>query len=261
MRLHVLHDPERPADGPGETSSLPLVLLHALPLDHRMWADVAARLPCRTLAVDLPDRTDPGEPSFDVAADALAETLAQAGIGRVVAAGCSMGGYLALALAERHPVLVAGLGLVDTWAGADDDAARARRAAMVDELERTSALDSAHAMVPGLLGTTTVSQRPELVDLVHGWIDEQTPAAVAWAQRAIGTRPDRADALRRFTGPVAVVVGDEDRLSGVDVARPMSALAAASRLVVVPSAGHLSPVEQPAAVAKVLAELVQQAEI
>lgn len=260
MRLHVLREGHS-VDQPGETSHGPLVLLHALPLDHRMWTEVAARLSCRTLAVDLPDRTrPPEEPSFDVVADELAETLAEAGTGRVVVAGCSMGGYLALALAQRHPRLVAGLGLVDTRAEADDDAARARRATMVDELERTGALDPAHAMVPGLLGATMASQRPALVDQVHGWIDEQTPATVAWAQRAIGARPDRSATVRAFAGPVAVVVGDEDRLAGVDVARQMAAMAAASRLVVVPGAGHLSPVEQPTLVAEALAELVRQAE-
>lgn len=260
MRLHVLHDETN-------AETLPLVLLHALPLDHRMWADVAAQVPGRVLAVDLPDRTDPpGEPSFDVAADALADVLAQAGAGRVVVAGCSMGGYLALALAQRHPGLVAGLGLVDTRAEADDDAARARRAAMVSELERTrcaaaaaGALDPAHAMVPGLLGTTTATSRPELVDRVHGWIDEQTPATVAWCQRAIGDRPDRTGTVRTFAGPVTVVVGDEDQLSGVDVARRTAATATAAQLVVVPQAGHLSPVEQPTAVAEALTALVLRA--
>ncbi len=258
MRLHVMHEgptPGRPVDG-----ALPLVLLHALPLDHRMWTDVAGRSSGRVLAVDLPDRTDPpGEPSFDLVADELAVTLARAGTGRAVVVGCSMGGYLALALAERHPGLVAALGLVDTRAEADDDAARARRAAMVDELERTGRLDPAHAMVPGLLGATTASRRPELVDRVHRWIDEQTAETVAWAQRAIGARPDRTGALRAFIGPVAVVVGDEDQLTGADVARPMAAMTATARLVVLPRAGHLSPVEQPALVAEALAELVRQA--
>lgn len=260
MRLHVLHD--EPSD-----SASTLVLLHALPLDHRMWEDVvdavrrssqAGLRSYRVLAVDLPDRTDPpGEPSFDVVADELAEVLT--GSGPVVAAGCSMGGYLALALAQRHPALVAGLGLVDTRAEADDDAARARRAAMVEALESTGTLDPAHAMVPGLLGTTTAARRPEVVEQVHGWIDGQTPATVAWCQRAIGARPDRTSTLRAFAGPVTVVVGDEDQLTGVDVARQTAATAAAARLVVVPEAGHLSPVEQPTLVAEALVELVRQA--
>ncbi|MCL2092456.1 MAG: alpha/beta hydrolase [Micrococcales bacterium] len=260
MRLHVLREGP-PAGEPAETGSLPSVLLHALPLDHRMWVDVAARLPGRVLAVDLPDRTGPpGEPSFDAVADQLAEALARAGTERAVVVGCSMGGYLALALAQRHPALVAGLGLVDTRVEADDEAARARRAAMVAVLERTGALDPAHAMVPGLLGATTASRRPTLVAQVHSWIDEQTPATVVWAQRAIGARPDRTAALRAFAGPVVVVVGDEDQLTGVEVARQTAAVATASRLVVVPRAGHLSPVEQPTPVAEALTELVQQAE-
>ncbi|MCL2422970.1 MAG: alpha/beta hydrolase [Micrococcales bacterium] len=250
MRLHTLR--------PGETA-LPLVLVHALPLDHRMWAQVAARLDdgSPVIAVDLPDRSDePGEPSFDVVADVLADGLAHAGYERVVVAGCSMGGYLALALAQRHPALVAGLGLVDTRANADDEAARTRREAMVAQMERTGSLDLARAMVPDLLGATTSARRPELVDQVRGWVDEQTVATVAWCQRAIAARPDRTDVLRGFAGPVAVVVGDEDRLSSVEVARDMAATTHDGELVVIATAGHLSPVEQPVAVAETLTALV-----
>ncbi|MCL2467553.1 MAG: alpha/beta hydrolase [Micrococcales bacterium] len=250
MRLHVLHD------GPHDETAV--LLLHALPLDHRMWAGVAAavhdRLGRRVVAVDLPDRAEPGEPSFDAVADRLAELVTRP----VVVVGCSMGGYLALALAQRHPGLVAGLGLVDTRAEADDDAARARRAAMVSELESTAVMDPAHAMVAGLLGATTTATRPELVSQVHRWIDEQTPATVAWCQRAIGARPDRTQTLGTFDGPVVVVVGDQDVLSGVDVARQMATTAGAP-LVIVPQAGHLSPVEQPRLVAEALVGLVRRA--
>ncbi|MCL2455897.1 MAG: alpha/beta hydrolase [Micrococcales bacterium] len=250
MRVHVLRD--------STAEATPLLLVHALPLDHRMWVDVAAHIPSarRVLAIDLPDRADPpGEPSFDAVADDLAQVL---GTQPVVVAGCSMGGYLALALADRHPHLVAGLGLVDTRAEADDDQALARRAATVAQLEGSGSLDAVRAAIPGLLGATTSASRPEVTDQVRCWVDEQTPETVAWCHRAIGARPDRTETLRTFTGPVSVVVGDEDALSGVDVAQAMAATARDARLVVVPQAGHLSPVEQPALVAQALAELVQR---
>lgn len=254
MRLHTFR---ARTDG-----SVPLLLLHAFPLDHRMWGPAAAQVPAprAVLAVDLPERsTDlPSVPSLEDAADDLAATLAVAGIDRVVPVGISMGGYLALALTERHPSLVAALGLVDTKAVADDAAARAGRLAMADELELSASLDPVRPMVARLTGVTSAQARPRVVEQVDRWVDEQTPQVLAWCQRAMAARPDRSWVVAQFSGPVAVVVGDEDALTGAPVARQLAGLARDARLVVVPKVGHLSAVEDPGAVAQVLAELARR---
>lgn len=127
----------------GTPGSLPLVLLHGFPVDHRMWLDVTDLLPGErtVVAPDLPGfgaspsgpdvatalGADPDVSSVDVMGDGVAAALRDAGIDRAVVAGLSMGGYVALSLAERHPDLVAGLGLVDTKPGADDEQARDRK--------------------------------------------------------------------------------------------------------------------------------------
>ena len=245
---------------------LPLVLLHAFPLDHRMWDEVAASLPGPVLAVDLPGMGPGGgsaglpEPSIDASAAAVAELLAAAGVGRAVLAGLSMGGYVALALAEAHPELVAGLGLLDTKSVADPAEAAANRRRIADDVERTGTVDAVRPMSRTLLGETSLAVRPELVDRVAAWIDAQPPEGVAWSQRAMAARPDRTHVLQAFADPVTVVVGDEDGLTPLDQAEHMVAAARDARLVVVPHAGHLSAVEDPAAVADALAELVARAE-
>ena len=255
MSLHVMRPP---VDG-----HPPLLLLHAFPLDHRMWTAAAAAVPAPrgVLAADLPDRQLPlPEPSLDQAADALAAELAGAGVSRVVVAGLSMGGYLALALLDRHPELVAGLALVDTKAAADTSEAAERRLAVAQQVSEEGSVAAVRPMVTGLLGTTTQVARPDLVAQVAGWIEEQPPAVVAWCQRAMAARPDRTAVLADYRGPVAVVVGDEDGLTGVAVARAMAQVASDAQLVVVPAVGHLSAVEDPAAVGLALAELAARAD-
>ena len=74
----------------------------------------------------------------------------------------------------------------------------------------------------------------------------------------MAARPDRTDVLAAFDGPVVVVVGDEDTITRTEAAHHMVAAAPTARLVVVPQAGHLSAVEQPAAVADALSELMQR---
>lgn len=252
MSLHTYRE-----DGDG----LPLVLLHGFPLDHRMWDAVADALPAGRAvhAVDLPgtpgNADDLPEPALEASADLVAKVLRGAGVEAAVVAGLSMGGYVALALVERHPELVAGLALVDTKSTADTPEARANRLRIADEAETTRSVDPVRPMAASLLGETTRAARPELADEVSAWIDQQEPAGIAWSQRAMAARPDRSDVLRAFRGPVAVVVGDEDTVTPVEAAEHLVATAEGARLVVVPQAGHLSSVEQPAAVAAALADL------
>jgi len=255
MTLHVFREGE----------GVPLVLLHGFPLDHRMWLAVAAGLPGDhpVLAMDLPGTPghadDLPEPSIEASADAVATAMAEAGIGRAVVAGMSMGGYVALALTERHPDLVAALALVDTKSTADAPEARANRLRIADEAERDDTVAPVRPMSGTLVGATTRATRPAVGAQIAEWIEDQVPAGIAWSQRAMAARPDRGDVLARFTGPVTVVVGDEDELTPPAGAEQLAALAHA-RLVVVPHAGHMAATEQPDDVAAALADLVQRAE-
>jgi len=247
-----------------DAGALPLVLLHGFPLDSRMWTAAARSVaqPASVHVVDLPGT--PGHvaglpaPSLEQSADEVARLLTEAGIGRAVVVGLSMGGYVALALAERHPDLLAGLGLADTKSVADTPAAAAGRLAAADALESSRTLDVVLPTVEGLLGESTRTARPQVRDQVLAWVREQEPAGLAWSQRAMAARPDRTEVLRTFAGPVTVMVGDEDTVTPVEQARAMAAVADAA-VVVVPRVGHLSAVEDPAAVATALGELVSKA--
>ncbi|MBO9556517.1 alpha/beta hydrolase [Cellulomonas sp.] len=247
-------------------AGLPLVLLHGFPLDHRMWDAAAALVPGErpVLAVDLPgtptDDEELPEPSLDASADRVAAELRSAGIDRAVVAGLSMGGYVVLALLERHPDLVAGAGLVDSKSTADTDDARANRLRIAAEADESGSVAPVRPMSTTLLGESSRTSRPELVDTIAAWIEDQRPAGVAWSQRAMAARPDRTDVLRGYTGAALVLVGDEDTVTPVEAAEHMAAAAPQAALVVVPRAGHMSALEQPAAVADALGELAQRAD-
>ncbi|WP_277212906.1 alpha/beta fold hydrolase [Isoptericola croceus] len=248
-------------DGAG----VPLVLLHGFPLDHRMWAAMVAELPQgpRVIAVDLPGHghSDLGQlpASLDATADVVHTTLREQGEGNAVVVGLSMGGYVALAMAERHPGFVRGLGLVDTKSTADTDDARAARLKVAAAVMSSQTLDAVMGMPAKLLGPTSELERRSLYPTVYAWIHSQSVTGVAWAQRAMAARPDRTDVLRSFSGPVAVVVGQEDQLTPLDDAQHMADAATDATLTVVPDAAHLSAVEEPVIVAKAVADLHRRA--
>jgi pimeloyl-ACP methyl ester carboxylesterase len=261
----------------GVPGRMPLVLLHAFPVDHRMWLDVTDLMPGErtVLAPDLPGfgtspsgpdvaeavGADAGAPSIDVMGDGVAATLGAAGVTRAVVAGLSMGGYVALSLLERHPDLVAGIGLLDTRSTADDDTARAKRYELADILVAEHSVEAVFGMRTSVLGATNRVARPDLADRIEGWIRDQGPDGVAWAQRAMATRPDRTDLLAAFAGPGLVVVGEEDELSPVALARRMAYLLPDSDLMIVPRSGHMTSNESPQPVAAGLSRLLRRAEL
>jgi pimeloyl-ACP methyl ester carboxylesterase len=236
----------------------PLVLLHAFPLDHRMWDGV--RVDDR-IEVIAPDQRGFGaaplgadEPDLArVAADVIARLDGR----RALIGGCSMGSYVAMAVLRAAPELVAGLVLVSSRATADTDAARANREAMASRIEAEGPGFVADAMLPALLGVETHDRRPEVVDTVRTLVSEQDGAAIAWAQRAMAGRPDSTELLRAADVPTLIVRGEQDTLIPAEEADALAALMPKAEFVVLAGAGHLPPLEAPEEFAGTLARWLE----
>lgn len=236
-----------------------VVLVHGYPLDGAMWSGVA-RILSKTFRVLKPDLPGRGETAADSAgtiadyADFLEATLRElaepAGL-----AGFSMGGYAALALLERRPERLKAAALVDTRASADDDSGRAKR----DEAIATVRSPAggvpaiADAMVPRLLAPASLQNR-DLVERVQRIIRRQTPKTVEADLTAMRDRPDRRGELASVAIPTLVMVGDADTLTPPSDAHAMAGAIPGARLVTIPAAGHLTPMERPGAVAAALSE-------
>jgi pimeloyl-ACP methyl ester carboxylesterase len=240
----------------GPSSGDAVVLLHAFPLERSMWRPVAERLAAagaRVVTVDLPglggSPLPPGPPSLDASADAVAALLDRLGPARAVVVGVSMGGYVTMALARRRPDLLAGVALVDTKAEADAEAARAGRERVAATVEAEGGTGALAPMLQVLLGATSLDRRPDVVERVRAGLAAARVEGVAWSQRAMAARPDSTGPLASLAVPAAVVVGGEDGLTPPEQARTLAAALPDAVLTVLPTAGHLSPLEDPDGVA------------
>ncbi|MDP1877202.1 MAG: alpha/beta fold hydrolase [Actinomycetota bacterium] len=244
------------------------LLLHAFPLDGRLWGQHAEALVARGWRVIVPDlpglgasRILPGDPSLpDVAASLLA-WLDDRGISAGLIAGCSLGGYVAMALARQRPSWPTALVLTGTKATADTPAAAAGRERLAELVERAPddcARTLRQAALPGLVGSTTWGSRPDVFEMVAGWLDLAEPGTVAWYQRAMAVRPDSRDVLAAAEVPALLLWGEEDALSPRSEQEAMLAAMPGARLAVLARAGHLAIIERPAAAAAVHDEFVAQ---
>ena len=201
-----------------------IVLLHAFPVDGRMWA-VQRRDLSRTHRVIAPDFAGFGgsatvslRRSLDEHADDVARLLDALAIDRATIVGLSMGGYITFAFARRHPKRVARLVLADTKATPDTPEGRAARDQNIALVEKEGVREIGR------------SQRPD---------------AVTAALAAMRDRPDSTPLLPQFDVPTAVIVGEDDSITPPSDAHAMADALPRAKLIVLPQAGHLANLEAP----------------
>lgn len=227
-----------------EGRGMALVLLHAFPLDRRMWASIAPRLSQSARLITLDFRglgESTGIGSIEGWADDAARLLDRLGIERAVVGGLSMGGYSALAFARRHPMRLAGLLLADCRAGADSDEARAGRDKGIGRVAREGVRGFAEEMAGKLVAPESRTAR----DLAAAIGVSQTVTGVAGALAALRDRPDATGGLAAIHVPTTVIVGSLDALTPPSDAEALSKAIPGAIQVVLDGVGHLSAIEAP----------------
>jgi pimeloyl-ACP methyl ester carboxylesterase len=232
-----------------EGSGPPIVLLHAFPLDGSMWTLQRERWRSRWRVI-VPDLrgfgTSPatsGEPlsMADYARD-VERLLDALSLETVCLCGLSMGGYVALAFAERFPERLAGLVLANTRAGADGEESRAARTALAARVERQGTGALVEALLDKLLGP----QAPqEAIDRVRATIEAQDARGAISAITGMRERRDRTALLPAIRVPTLVIASAEDRLVPAAESRALVEAIPGANLIEIAGAGHLSNLEQP----------------
>lgn len=224
-----------------------MTLLHALPLDARMWEPQRAALAQHeVLAPDLY--------GLGSTIDQWAEAVLAMVEGPLAVVGASMGGYCALAVARRAPERVAGLVLAGSRADADPPERRETRAAWIRAAREEGADGLWREIRPRLFPDDA---DPEVVARARAIACEQRPDGLAGAVEAIRDRTDASDVVTSLRAPLLVVAGEADPLVPAEVARETAASAPRGRAVVLEGAGHLPSLERPDEFNAVLLEFLE----
>jgi pimeloyl-ACP methyl ester carboxylesterase len=233
-------------------SGLPVVFLHAFPVDGRMWLDQARALSDQ-FQVIVPDQRGFGkarhladgldEISIDQSADDIAQLLTELSIDKAVIAGISRGGYVSLAFARRHPERLLGLMLFDTRATPADEKERQNYEAMSSRLATEGMGFVPELMKPRIFGPTALAQRPDLIRQVEQMILDQDPQSVAAAARGMITRLDSRPILPSLTVPVLAVAGTED--GAYNDTKAIAEAIPNAKFIEIPQAGHFCNLERP----------------
>jgi pimeloyl-ACP methyl ester carboxylesterase len=228
-----------------------LLLIHAFPLNARMWERELA-LAADGWRVVVPQLRgfdggsgDPPAASMDDYAGDIIDLLDALHVEEAIVGGLSMGGYVAFAILRHAARYVQGLVLSDTKAEADTPDGVEGRKKMLRLVEEKGPAAVADEMIPKLLGETTRRERPAVVERVRSLILANSTEAIAGAVRALMTRPDSRPLLTTIHVPTLIIVGAEDTVTPSSAARDLHGAIAGSELVEIPAAGHLTNLEQP----------------
>lgn len=234
----------------GASGSGPLALLvHGFPLDSELWLDQLAGL-ADLRHVVAPDLRGFGRSApttlpvlaMEQHADDLVALLDALGEEQADVAALSMGGYVALAMWERHPERVRSLALLDTRASADPPQGRAGRDTMIQQV-----LEAGREWLAGRSRETLLppDADPSVIARLRSMVEGTRYETIVAALRGMRDRPDRRELLGTITVPTLVVVGSEDVLTPPSDAEELAAAIPGARLAVIEGAGHLAPIERP----------------
>ena len=239
-----------------------VVLLHPFPADHEFWLPVIPALESRYRLI-LPDLRGHGESGIGQgpavmahhAAD-IARVMDAAGVGKAAFIVCSIGGYIVFEFLRRFRSRVSALALCDTRAQPDSAEARANRLQAAESVLEQGTEPFLQSLIFKLLGATTVSARPDLVEGALRMMRKMSPEDISLVLRGMAERADSVPDLKHINLPTLIVIGEEDTLSTAADGELMRQNIPGSRLNVIPKAGHYAPWERPEAVAPLLRQFL-----
>lgn len=227
-----------------------VVLLHAFPLNRELWRPVAERLATRyrITLIDLRAHGDSGvgqgSATMEKHAADLSRVCDEAGIGRAIFGGVSIGGYVLMEFWRRERERIAALILANTRAETDADELRVSRVKAADDVEKLGPAQYVGTLVPRILAETTRRNRPDVVAAIEAMARKMTAPGIAAALRGMATRPDSTPTMSAINVPTLLVFGEEDQATPATVGEMMQRLIPNATLQVLPRAGHVGVFEQ-----------------
>ena len=241
-----------------------VVLVHGYLESMSVWEDFAYLLTphARVIMLDLPGHgisMIKGEVhSMEMLADTISAMLKTLGIERCTLVGHSMGGYVALAFAERHPEQLEGLVLLHATPNADTEEKATDRQREIDAI----AAGRKELLVRKAAARRFAEQnRKRFADAIEDCIeiallceDDGIVAIV----RGMGERPDRNEVLSKLTAQQMFVFGRHDDYIPSERAEAVAARHPQAEVVWLEQSGHIGFIEEAEACAEAIIKFIEQ---
>lgn len=229
-----------------------VVLLHGFCESKAIWQQLMNELSprARLLAPDLPGFGENSAIHGDITIDDMAEQVSvwmdEMGIKSASVIGHSLGGYVALALADRYPEKVSALCLFHSTARADAPEKKEKRDQTMKFLKANGVDTFVKNFIPALFAYQHQEKLKSTIGEVIA-LAAQTPDATAIAvTRAMRDRPERLEVLKNAAFPCLFIAGKEDGAVPYKDLKIQSQLPDQAQLITLENCGHMGMYEKPA---------------
>ncbi|TDE12733.1 alpha/beta fold hydrolase [Dyadobacter psychrotolerans] len=229
-----------------------LVLLHGHGADDTIWDNLDAALNEYFTIVRPNISLYTSSQSVEEYAEEVHRFLTNANINKFTLIGHSMGGYIALAFAEKYPEMLEGFGLFHSTAYADDEAKKQQREQTIELLKNHGTEAVVKNTAGNLFGERFKELHPELLQKHIERYGKLPAQALISGIVAMKNRPDRTSVLADMPFPVLFIIGMQDKLIPFESCISLSEYPKQSYPFILAEAGHMGMIERPDATSRMI---------
>lgn len=235
-----------------------LVLLHGHGIDDSIWDSVDALVNEYYTVVRPNISLFTFCKTVEEYADELHRFLTNATIEKCTLIGHSMGGYIALAFAEKYPEMLEGFGLFHSTAYADDEAKIQQRNQTIDLLQNYGTEMFVKNTAANLYGDRFKELFPQKIKEHIARFGKIPSEALVTGIVAMRDRKDRTAVLASMPFPVLFIIGMQDKLLPFESVISLSEFPKKAYPFILAEAGHMGMVERPDASARMISWYMSQ---
>jgi len=229
-------------DGKG----LPIIFIHGFCETHQLWSDFinAFTKNFRVLTIDLPGFGESPLPPEEFTIDSIGlmiiQWLTSIGISKAIFVGHSLGGYVALSIANHNPGIVAGLCLFHSTALADTEEKKANRSKVIGFVKKHGVVPYVKTYVPGLFSQKNDPAIPKICDIGF----KTDPKTLILYSNAMKNRSERTGVLKKISSPVIIVSGLKDSLIPVKELKEQVTFSSNPVFILLKDSAHMGMIEE-----------------
>ena len=222
-----------------------VVLLHGFGEDSSVWSGFVPFLQ-KDFYIITPDYARLSNlKSVEEYADFVYEKIVKKGVEKCVMIGHSMGGYIALAFAEKYPEMLNGLGLFHSTSFADSEEKKAARTKNIDFIEKNGAEAFIKTSTPNLYAEAFQKHHPEIIEKHIEYASKLPKEALMAGMKAMRDRPDRRQILKSLRCSVMFIIGEMDESVSPQDAKSQIMMPKYFSSSILNDVAHMGMVEEP----------------
>jgi pimeloyl-ACP methyl ester carboxylesterase len=239
-----------------------LVLLHGYLETNEVWTDFMKLLKphFRVIAIDLPGNglsgTDGEENSMEFMADVLAEVLIHSGTGKATVAGHSMGGYVALAFAEKYGELTEKLCLFHSTPNPDTEEKKQNRDREIAIIEDNKLSLILNVNIANMFADENLERMEESIAMISENATISEPEGIIACLRGMKNRKDMNSFLSGFGKPLLLIFGKKDKYIPENIAVGLAEKFPGAETLMLENSGHAGFLEEPEICSQKLIEFI-----